>query len=157
MEETRYQPDPKQPFGLHDCRIDEIRISNNNLILNVKDEFVKLSPADQPAPFVRGSILVEGIDPDFCEITIQGRGGRAGGFRGEKLSLAEFAEKYKGFNFEVVYEYYGWHRLQYTGWLWMPDAHPKDMTLTLEYFTGDMVYRTEESKDDHAQRIEISY
>ena len=39
---------------------------------------------------------------------------------------------------------YGWQRLQYTGWLWMPNVHPKEMTLSLGYFKGDIVYITEE-------------
>ena len=30
------------------------------------------------------------------------------------------------------------------GWLWMPGVHPKEMTLSLGYFTGDVVYNTEE-------------
>lgn len=155
MDETRYQPDPKQPFGLHDCRIDGMRILGNNLELTLKDEFLRFKASDLEAQFVQGNIVIEGIDPEFCSVFIQGKGGKMGSFRGEKLSIEDFTEKYKEFNFEVINEYYGWHRLQFTGWLWMPDTHPKDMTLSLGYFTGDVVYNTEQSKLNNDQNLEI--
>ena len=155
MEETRYQPNPKPPFGLHDCRIDGMRLFDKNLELTLKDEFLRFATPDRNAQFVQGSIIVEGVDLEFCDVIIQGKGGKKGGFRGEWLSIEEFTEKYRGFNFEVIYEYYSWHRLQFTGWLWMPGVHPKDMTLSLGYFTGDVVYRTEESKESHDQNIEV--
>ena len=148
MEETRYRPDPKQPFGLHDCRIDGMKLSGNDLELSLKDGFLRLGTPDTEAQDIRGDILIEGVDPDFCVILIQGKGGRMGTFRGEKLSIEEFTAKYKGFRFEVINEYYGWHRLQFTGWLWMPDSDPKDMTLSLGYFTGDVVYHTEPIQPD---------
>ena len=144
MKETRYQADPKQPYGLHDCHINGMHIGGGNIMLCFEDEFVRFAGPGVPGLDVRGNIVVEGIDPYFCCVIIQGKGGKPGGFRGEKLSVEEFTEKYEGFRFEVINEYYGWHRLQYTGWLWMPDTYPKDMTLSIGYFTGDIVYNTEE-------------
>lgn len=85
-------------------------------------------------------------DQDFCEIIIQGKGGKMGGFRGEKLTIAEFTDKYKGFSFEVIDEYYGWHKLQFAGWLWMEGSYPKDMIFSISYFKGDIVYNTEEAE-----------
>lgn len=157
MQETRYRPDPKQPFGLHDCRIDGMKINGKNLELTLKDEFLRFKTTDSEAQFVQGNIVIEGIDPEFCDVIIQGKGGKKGGFRGEWLSIGEFTEKYKGFDFEVINEYYGWHRLQFTGWLWMPGTHPKDMTLSLGYFTGDVVYNTEKSKLNDDRNIEVFF
>lgn len=139
MKETRFKPEPKQPFGLHDCHINGINVSDGNIMLTVKDVFYTIN-----GPDVRGNIIVENVDPDFCEVIIQGKGGKMGGFRGEKLTIPEFTEKYKGFSFEVIDEYYGWRKLQFAGWLWMPDSYPKDMTLSISYFKGDIVYNTEE-------------
>lgn len=142
MKETRYNPEPNQPFGLHDCHINEIDASDGNVILSVKDAFYTIG-----GPNVRGNIVIESIDPDCCDVVIQGKGGKIGGFRGEKLTLTEFKEKYKGFSFEVIDEYYGWHKLQFVGWLWIPNTNPKDMTLSIRYFKGDVVYRTEEIQE----------
>ena len=144
MKETRYKPDPKQPYGLHDCRIGRIEIKDGNIRLYFEDEITRIERPGVTGLDVKGGMVIEGIDPDFCEVLIQGRGGSRGGFRGERLTLPEFTEKYPGFRFEVIHEYYGWRRLQYTGWLWMPDVHPKEMTLSLGYFKGDIVYLTEE-------------
>lgn len=33
MKETRFKPDPKQPFGLHDCHINGIDVSDGNITL----------------------------------------------------------------------------------------------------------------------------
>jgi hypothetical protein len=144
MKETRYKADPQQPYGLHDCRISEMTIKDSNLKLSFEDEFTRFRRPGVPGLDVHGYIVVEGIDQEFCNVIIQGKGGSMGGFRGERLTIPEFTEKYKGFRFEVINEYYGWQRLQFTGWLWMPDAHPKEMTLSLGYFKGDVVYNTEE-------------
>lgn len=143
MKETRFKPEPKQPFGLHDCHIDGIDVSEKNIILTVKDTFYAIKGSD-----VRGNIVIENIDPDCCEVIIQGKGGKMGGFRGEKLTIQEFTEKYKGFSFEVIDEYYGWRKLQFVGWLWMQDSYPKDMTLSISYFKGDIVYNTEEVAEE---------
>lgn len=139
MKKIRFSPDPGQPYSLHDCRINKMTIADDNLTLNFEDGYTRLDGTD-----VKGYIVVEDIDPDFCEIFIQGRGIKMGGFRGERLTIDEFSKKYKGFSLEVIYEYYGWHRLQYTGWLWMPGSAPKDITLSLGYFKGDVLYITEE-------------
>ena len=139
MKQTRYTPDPKQPYGFHDCHINGMEITDGNLRLTFKDIFYTIG-----GPDVRGDVVIESIEPECCEVIIQGRGGKKGGFRGEKLTLQEFAEKYKGYSFEVIDEYYGWHRMQLVGWLWMPGTYPKDMTLSLGYFKGDVVYNTEE-------------
>lgn len=139
MKETRYSPAPKQPYYLHDCRINEMHLENDNLTLTFEDGYTGLDGA-----YVQGQIVVEGIDPDFCEVVILGRGIKTGGFRGERLTIEEFVRKYEGFHIEVINEYYGWHRLQYSGCLWMPDRAPKDIMLSLGYFKGDVVYYTEE-------------
>lgn len=131
MKETRYKADPKQPYGLHDCRINRMEIVDGNIKLFFKEEITRINRPGVPGLDVYGHIVVEGIDLDFCTPLIAGKGGSMGGFRGERLTIPEFMEKYKGYEFEVINEYYGWQRLQFTGWLWMPGVHPKEMTLSL--------------------------
>ena len=139
MKETRWEANPKQPYGLHDCRICAMQLSGGDLHLAFEDGFYK-----EDGSFVQGSISVEGVDLDFCEVLLQGSAGRMGGFRGERLAIAEFVKQYEGFRFEVIDEFYGWHRLQYAGWLWMPGKRPKEMALHLGYFAGDLIFRTQE-------------
>ena len=110
MKETRWEANPKQPYGLHDCRICAMQLSGGDLHLAFEDGFYK-----EDGSFVQGSISVEGVDLDFCEVLLQGSAGRMGGFRGERLAIAEFVKQYEGFRFEVIDEFYGWHRLQYAG------------------------------------------
>lgn len=143
MKETRYTPDPKQPFGFHDCHINRITFADQNIKLSFDEPFYTIG-----GPDVRGDVTIEQIDPDCCEIIIQGRGGKMGGFRGEKLRIEEFLGKYKDFRFEVIDEYYGWHKMQLVGWLWMTGTCPKDMTLSLGYFKGDVIYNTEEVTEE---------
>ena len=72
-------------------------------------------------------------------------------------AVEAFLEKYPGFSFEVIDEYYGYHKVLLAGWLWMPGTHPKDMTLSLGYFTGDVVYNTEKSKLNDDRNIEVFF
>ncbi len=144
MKETRYRPDPKQPYGLHDRRVSAMTLKEGDLILSFEDGFTRMAPSGTAESDVPGCIVAEGIDPDFCYVAIEGQGGSMGEFRGERFAILDFTEKYRGFRFEIINEYYGWQRLLFTGWLWMPGARPKEMTLCLGYFTGDVVYRTEE-------------
>lgn len=139
MKETRYLVDPKQPYSLHDHRVNDIELENSNLILSFEDGFTKLA---EPYSNVKGRITIEGVDEDFSDITIESSPNEKGIFQGEKLSVLNFKEKYKGFSFEVINEYYGWHRLILEGCLWLKDNNPKNISLSIGYFTGDIVYNT---------------
>ncbi len=49
-------------------------------------------------PDLQDYIVIEQVDPDFCEVIIQGKGGKKGRFREEKLTITGFTEKYKGYS-----------------------------------------------------------
>lgn len=153
MKETRYKANPCQPYSLHDMRINRIVIRKDSVEFMFEDGFEEI-PApgewDEEKDYrVDGSLLVEGPDYDFCAVYVQSISGRYGGFRGEKLELGDFVRKYREFSFEIVEEYYGYHRLQYEGYLSLPDVWPpREMTLSLGYFTGDIVYRVNEKPEE---------
>ena len=142
MKETRCIVDPKMPYGLHDSKIDEIKITNGNLELYFKDKITKIGK--DISLKVRGNIIVEGIDSDFCCVLINDNEDSNGNFYGKKFEISEFIDNYKDYTFEVIDEYYGYHRLEYQGYLWTKNEEPKEMTLCLGYFKGDIIYRTEE-------------
>ena len=43
MRETRYKPATNSPFGLHDCHINGIEMTNENLVLTIKDSFYSVN------------------------------------------------------------------------------------------------------------------
>ena len=100
MKITRYKADPKQPYSLHDFRINGMDFIEGDLKLSFENGFMNLD--GQEHPDLQGNIVIEQVDPDFCEVVIQGKGGKKGGFRGEKLTITEFTEKYKSYSFEVI-------------------------------------------------------
>lgn len=67
MKQTRYTPDPKQPYGFLDCHINGMEITDGNLRLTFNDFFYK-----KRGPKVRGDVVIESIEPLFCEVIIQG-------------------------------------------------------------------------------------
>ena len=70
--------------------------------------------------------------------------GKYGDFEGTKLSLKEFVEKYDEYFFEIIDEMYGYNQVEYIGYLNFPGKDDLiQMSLSL-YFTGDVVYETEE-------------
>ena len=141
MKEIRFKADPKTPYCLHDCTVNSMTLKEGNLKLEFEDGIMSLSCAEGSE--VIGNLVAEDLDESCCKVILQGRGGTMGEFRGEKLTLSEFIEKHKDFGFEIIDEYYGWQRLQFAGWLWEKDNKPLDMTLSLGYFKGDLVYNVE--------------
>ena len=62
----------------------------------------------------------------------------------KKMSLEDFIDKYDEYSFEIVDEMYGFNQVEYIGYLSFPKKEDLiQMSLSL-YFTGDIVYETEE-------------
>ena len=70
MKETRYKADPKQPYGLHDSKINRMEIADGNLTLVFKDEITRLKRSGVSGLDVHGKIVIEGIDYDCCDVII---------------------------------------------------------------------------------------
>ncbi len=138
---TEYHFQPTQPYGLHDMHINGMQIKDGCLQLTFAEGFVKLR---EPYPRVKGSMVAERIDPDFCTVFLLSENGNYGTFQGQKYSLAAFLEKHPRLDFEVVGEFYGYNKLLYNGYLSLP--HRKHLTeMQLEvYYEGSIIYQTEE-------------
>lgn len=138
---TRYKFKPDKPYGLHDMRIDKMELAGNDLCLHFEHGFVR---SQEPYEQVEGSITVEKLDPDFCCVELLSTNGRYGGFRGEKMALADFLGRYPSFSFEVVDELLAYNQVVYSGYLSLPGATKlREMELSL-YYWGEIVYDTDE-------------
>lgn len=145
MKNTIYVPDPKQPYGLHDRRITYMEICQNNLELFFEDGYTKLS---DDYPNVNGSVLLEGVDFDFASIYLGSKFGEYGEFKSKKMSLQKFRKKYKKYEFEIVDEYFGWHKMQLAGYIWIKGKkYNREAILSIGYFTGNIVYKTGENDE----------
>ena len=139
---TRYKHETTIPYSLHDMRVIKMELKGKDLKLFFEHGYVELK---EPYPQVEGNITIEEIDLDFADVYLLSRNGRLGGFRGKKMELAEFIEKYPDFvSFEIVDELYGYNTVRYSGWLLLPEANDfieMDMQM---YFEGDIIYDTSE-------------
>lgn len=64
-----------------------MEITDGNLRLTFKDIFYTIG-----GPNVRGDVVIESIEPECCEVIIQGRGGKKGGL--PSIQGRELNEKY---------------------------------------------------------------
>ncbi len=138
---TRYHFQSTTPYSLHDMRIDKMELKGNDLHLHFEDGFVKKW---EPYERVEGSITIEKLDLDFCDVQLLSRLGSFGRFMGEKLNLALFLRRNPSFSFEVVDELYEYNKLIYAGYLWLPGRAPTRAVELSLYFWGDIVYDTVE-------------
>ena len=143
---TRYKPQSTIPYSLHDMRVVKMELVDNNLKLYFENGYVECK---EPYPQVDGNLTIEGIDVDlFATVYFLSKNGREGGFRGKKMPLTEFLDKYGNFvSYEINDELYGYNQVHYSGWLLLPDAKDfieMDMQM---YFEGDIVYDVRKNRN----------
>lgn len=98
----------------------------------------------EPYPRVNGTITIEEVDYDFCDVYLLSDDGNYGTFTGRKLALLDFIEEYKAFSFEVIDENYGYNSVTYNGYLKLPERTDFiELTIAIYHF-GNIVYETEE-------------
>lgn len=138
---TKYKYNPPFSYSLHDMYVNNINITDNNIRFEFENGYVKLV---EPYNIIPGSIIIENVDFDFSSVVIQNSLGEYGMFKSEKLEIGEFIKKYDDFSFEIVDELYGYNKLFYSGYL---RRKHKDEIYAMDlyvYFTGDIIYETEE-------------
>lgn len=136
---TIYKYKSTIPYSLHDMRICNIEVNDEHIKLCFEEGFVETK---EPYRQVDGCITIEGADSDFCCIQLLSKNGRYGGFRGKKMTLAEFLDEYKEYSFEVVDELYGYNQVNYSGYLSTPGTNDlREMELSI-YYTGNIIYTT---------------
>lgn len=149
---TRYKHKVNQPYALHDMVLNKIENRGGNLHLEFEQGFII---TQAPYPQVDGNITIEDIDEDFCCVLLLSELGKYGKFRGEKLSIEDFLNKYDDYKFEIVDEMYGYNQVEYSGYLTLPENDSVIQTVISIYFTGDIVYEVTESKEAIESKVEV--
>lgn len=131
----------KLPYSLHDMIIKNILIEESNVKFIFENGFVETK---EPFKQIAGEVILEEVDYDFCSVHLLSDNGNYGKFTGQKLSINNFIKEYKQFSFEVVNELYGFNRVQYSGFLSLPDKEDFIECSMEFYYAGNLIYLTEE-------------
>ena len=138
---TRFKQQTDLPYSLHDMVVNKITCQNELVRLKFNHGYIKTK---EPYPQVNGNITIEKVDKDCACVLLLSNFGQYGVFEGKKMSLEDFIDKYDEYSFESVDEMYGFNQVEYIGYLSFPKKEDLiQMSLSL-YFTGDIVYETEE-------------
>ena len=138
---TRFKQQTDLPYSLHDMVVNKITCQNELVRLKFNHGYIKTK---EPYPQVNGNITIEKVDKDCACVLLLSNFGQYGVFEGNKMSLEDFIDKYDEYSFEIVDEMYGFNQVEYIGYLSFPKKEDLiQMSLSL-YFTGDIVYETEE-------------
>ncbi len=139
---TRFKPQINIPYSLHDMIVSNITYKNESIYLEFNHEYANTK---DPHSQVEGQIIIENADIDSACVLLLSKLGKYGSFKGMKISLDDFIEKYGECSFEIIDEMYGFNQVEYIGYLHSPkDNDSIQMSLSM-YFNGDIVYETEES------------
>lgn len=138
---TRFKQQIDTPYSLHDMIVRKITCRNESVYLEFSYGYVSTKA---PCPQVDGNITIEDVDMDCACVLLLSELGKYGDFEGTKMSLKDFIEKYSEYYFEILDELYGFNQVEYIGYLRSPQNDELiQMSLSM-YFTGDIVYETEE-------------
>lgn len=142
MKETILEKNHHLPYSLHDMVIEQIEIEGDQITLHFEDG---IEENKEPYRRVDGRIVIKGVDEDFGVIQLLSESGTYGSFNGRKLELKDFIKEFKEYRLEIVDELYGFNRLEYGGFLSLPECENFIEYSFALYYTGDLVYITEES------------
>lgn len=138
---TRFKQQIDTPYSLHDMVVNNITCQNESVSLSFEHGFVSIK---EPCIQVEGNITFENVDMDSACVLLLSKLGKYGSFDGIKISLNDFIKKYDKYYFEIIDEMYGFNQVEYIGYLHLPkDNDFIQMSLSL-YFSGNIVYETEE-------------
>ncbi len=148
---TKYVPGNAyvpQPFTLHDCEFNSLSIEDNDLILDFPEGFIL---SNSPTTRVRGQIRITDVDWDFASVTIYSLMDGFGTYLSEDISIPDFILRYHNFRVEIIDEYYGYHKLLYTGWIHTSEpSASSSFILNLAFFKGQLFYSTHINQQENS-------
>ena len=114
---TVCKPGHPVPYSLHDMRVSDITLSDGQLTLPFETGLIRIA---EPCVQVDGRVVLTGVES--CEVS----------------------RKHPEFSFEVTDELYGFNQVRYEGYLSLPDREKLTEFCMAVYYTGDLIYETEE-------------
>lgn len=138
---TRFNQQINIPYSLHDMVVFRITIKKESVYMEFSHGYVSTKP---PYQQIDGNIIVENVDLDSACVLLLSKLGKYGNFNGEKISLKDFVKDYDNYYFEIVDELYGFNQVEYIGYLHSPEKDELTQMSLSMYFTGDIVYETDE-------------
>lgn len=135
---TRYKHKTTIPYSLHDMIVTGISYDNDSITFSFDEGYEQLV---EPYNKVKGNISIYGVDFDFVSFLLL-TSNKKNDMSGKRLSIEEFVAQYKSFSFEIVDELYGYNKVQYSGYLSIPESDGFiEITVDVYHF-GDIVYET---------------
>ena len=124
------------PCSLHDRRINRIKPIGDHLRLYFESGYYSLNHDAQ----VNGNLLIQDVSMNFSDVHFLSENGNYGNFKGIRMELACFLNRFKNFSLEIIDELHGYNTVFYRGFLALPNKQNLiDMTISI-YYTGNIVY-----------------
>lgn len=136
---TVCNPGHPVPYSLHDMRVSSIELRDGRLTLEMETGLVRIG---EPCEQVSGRVILTGVeDCDFLRLSPNGEYGR---FSGKKQTWEKFVRRHPDFSLEILDELYGFNQVRYEGYLSLPDKEELIEFCMAVYYTGELIYETEE-------------
>lgn len=123
-------------FSLQNSRIRGIKFHNKILTLKVDTLFRYVDNEERE---YTGKVCFKNCDLDLCSVLIFNKTLGKGRFMGNAVSLKEFMNSHKDFEFEIITEGYFGNTTTYSGWLWDEGKNPVSAIMYI-WNSGDMEY-----------------
>ena len=137
-------------YSLHDMNVTAFEVQDTDIIMRTQSGMVKVF---QPCLQVDGHVEFQDVDWDFCFVYLLDIIGNEGVFKGEKMMLKDFIQRYPSFGFSIIDEVYGYNRTKYWGWLTIND-NMSECIIEI-YHAGDMIF-VDETKLQGMQEVLLS-
>lgn len=132
---------PNMPYSLHDMRVNRIEQVGGHLRFCFEYGYIELKGENRQ---VDGDVLIEDVSMNFSDVYLLSENGAYGKFRGERMELEAFLDRYRDISFEILDEAYGYNTVSYRGYLSMPDKENLVEAMISLYYTGHIVYEVKE-------------
>ena len=136
------------PYSLHDMTVMALEVDGDDMILRTQSGVMKTAPVCRQ---VDGYVGFQDVRWDFSYVYLLEASGNEGHFRGEKMFLRTFIDRYRSFGFSVMDETYGYNMTKYSGFL-NADRHHYECVMEI-YHEGDMVFTDETDHEGMAEVI----
>ena len=123
-------------FSLQNSRIREIKFHNKILTLKLDTLFRYIDNKERE---YTGEVCFKNCDLDLCSVLIFNKTLGKGRFMGKAVSLEEFMDSHKNFEFEIITEGYFQNSTTYSGWLLEEGKNPVSAIMYI-WNSGDMEY-----------------